>query len=147
MNDYLTKWRCDMCGEDIESADDGYVIWKSDAKSKEHGFKIIHAVKCDTSSSEYTMSSALNDFLGDRGLTILLSKLSPGPIKGEQGEFGCQIADLDEYVDFMRRVQTPHYEDARRHFKNSSLLDDYFDANEVAPYLPENLKRIVDRYS
>lgn len=147
MSDHQARWRCDVCGEDIKDPDDGYVIWKSNDQHKGHDFKIIHTGRCDKSSHLYSMSSALTDFLGERGLTVLLSMLSLGPIKAKLGQTGCQIADLDEFVDFMRRVQVPFYEEARSHFNDPSLLEDYSDANEVAPYLPEELKCISARYS
>jgi hypothetical protein len=144
MSQPLTYWYCDVCGEKIENVVGGYVIWKSGGL-KAHGFKIIHQGKCDT--NEYPSSAALSDFLGHAGLAYLFSKLSLGPVMLNNGQSShCQIEDFDEFVDFMRRVQVPHYEEARRHFNNRNLLEDLSDANEVYPYLPEQLESISNKY-
>jgi hypothetical protein len=77
-----------------------------------------------------------------------LTHLSLGPIKKNIGQGSyCDVADLDEFVDFIRRVQTPFYEEARAHFRNQDLLDDYTDANELLPYLREELQGIIKKYS
>lgn len=112
---------------------------------KSHNFKIIHKTKCDL--NDHIASAALEDFLGEKGLAYLLSKFSIGPIKNrmKQGPH-CEAADFDEFVDFIRRVQTPFYEQARRHFGNDNILDDYYDADEVFPYLPDQLKKIIKKY-
>lgn len=145
MSEPLSKWKCDVCGGFIESADDGYVLWKSDANHRSYGFKIIHQGKCDNHS--YPLSAALSDFLGPRGLTTLLAMLSLGPVaKNLSRPTHCDVADLDEFVDFVRRVQIPYYEEARPCFNNLDLLRAYSGANEICPYLPEELAGIPDRY-
>jgi len=139
------KWYCDVCGESINDVKDGYVIWKSDAQLKSHDFKIIHRQKCDI--KQYPSSAALEDFIGVDGLAKLLSMLSLGPIKENLGAGKHRdIADTDEFVDFVRRVQTPNYEEARRKFGDPDLLDDFSDSNEIAPYLQERLQRIIQSY-
>lgn len=145
MNKPLTKWYCDVCGKTIDDVKRGYVIWKKTEDFKSHSFKIIHQTKCDL--KDYRASAALEDFLGDNGLVYILSKLSLGPIKKRLSqEPHCDAAELDEFVDFIRRVQTPFYEEARRHFSNPDLLEDYSDANEVFPYFPEQLQKIVKQF-
>jgi hypothetical protein len=42
--------------------------------------------------------------------------------------------------------QTPFYEEARRHFSNRDLLAEYACANEVLPYLPEELETMVKQF-
>lgn len=145
MDQPLTIFYCDVCGQPISSVDQGYVIWKKDDDNKSRCFKIIHRQKCDR--KEYPASSALRDFLGPRGLAILTAKLSRGPIRAHLGQSHySDVADLDEFVDFMRRVQIPHYEEARRLFSREELIHWFADANEVAPYLPETLERIIREY-
>ncbi len=140
----LEQWYCDKCGEIIKSPREGYVIWKSDESFKSSGFKIIHQRRCDDKS--YRLSSALQDFLGLRGITYLLTFLSLGPIKEHLGQGKhCDIVDMDEFVDFFRRVQLPYYEEARQHFGDPDILDLCSDWNELAPYLPEELKKLVER--
>lgn len=145
MDQPLTKWYCDVCRETIEDVKNGLVIWKTTNESKSHGFKIVHQGKCD--QKDYFYSDHLENFLGDDGMGVLLSTLSLGPIKNLlYKDVHCAANDIDEFVDFMRRVQTPFYEEARRHFKNQDLLEEYSDSNQVTPYQPEELENIVEKY-
>ncbi len=142
----LQQWFCDTCGGVIEKPEDGYVIWRQDKDNLDFDFKIIHQSRCD--NSRYSSSAALGDFLGTEGLNILLSLLSYGQIKSNNGSLGGNsIKDMDEFVDFFRRLQTPYYEEARRHFWNGDLLADFSDANEMYPYQVEVLQRIISEYS
>jgi len=139
-----SKWYCDVCGEPIDDAKSGYVIWRSAAPSKDRDFKIIHQSRCDRKN--YESSNALEDFLGPRGVAYLLSFLSVGPaLHNPQGGYN-KVADMDEFVDFFRRCQTPFYEEARRRFQNERFREDFGDSNELYPYLPETLKRICENY-
>lgn len=145
MDEPLTKWYCDVCGEVIEDAGKGYVIWEQSSNMKDHGFKIIHQTKCDL--REYRSSFALGDFIGSDGLAYLLTFLSPGVIKRRLGEKPhCYIEDMDEFVDFVRQVQTPYYEEARRLFGNSDLLEDHDDDNQLGPYTQSSLRTIIKKY-
>lgn len=138
------SWYCDVCGQKIQNSNDGYVIWKTQPNA--HGFKIIHQGKCDLQGN-YIASAALDDFLGANGLAYLLTKLSYGVIAKNLGATPhCDITDFDEYVDFIRRVQTPSYEEARRRFSNPNLISDYSDANELLPYTQSELERIIKTY-
>lgn len=138
----LTRWYCDVCGDAVESVRDGYVTWQTTEKGRGYGYKIIHVGRCD--KDEDPSSSALEDFLGDRGLSYLLAQLSFGPLKlkGAKTSY-TRVENLDEFVDFFRRVQTPYYEEARRKFSDPEVIEDFSDSNEVAPYLPENLAAMV----
>jgi hypothetical protein len=138
MDEPLKTWYCDTCGEKIAHPSKGYVIWKNSPERKAHGFKIIHQGKCD--QDDHHASSALTDFLGPDGLAKLLSHLSVGPFKGGGRS---DVKDLDEYVDFIRRVQSPYYEEARKYFDNHDVAEAYADANEVLPYLQNQLKSIA----
>ncbi len=145
MDKPLTIWYCDVCGKPITSPREGYVIWQSKPDEKYKDFKIIHQRICDDKS--YHASSALEDFLGDKGLGTLLSFLSAGSILVDDGIKGAiRVSDLDDFVDFMRRVQTPYYEEARKYFSNSRLQDDFHGSNEAAPYNPSTLESIIKEY-
>lgn len=135
----LEQWYCDKCGNIIEKSSDGYVIWRSDKNLKYYDFKIIHQTKCDISA--YSASAALQDFLGVNGLVYLTSFLSLGPLKKTSYS---NVANNDEFVDFIRRVQIPYYEEARRKFTDPQVLEWHSDSNEVAPYFTEGLKRIIE---
>ncbi len=147
MDKPLESWYCDVCDEKIEDVNKGYVIWKVSDESKHHDFKIIHQKKCD-SKNDYPLSKALKDFIGEDGLTSLLSMLSLGPIKlMDSQESYSKIVDTDKFIDLIRRVQIPYYEEARRHFHESALLEEFSDSNEVYPYVSEELKRIINTYN
>jgi len=144
MEEPLKTWYCDVCGEKIEDASNGYVIWQSGGRTY-RGFKIIHQGKCDLKS--HPASAALNDFLGDKGLSYCMTFLSLGPVISNNGGAGhCYIQDFDEFTDFVRRVQLPYYEEARRLYGNPELLEDLSDANEFYPYVPEKMKALIQRY-
>jgi hypothetical protein len=140
----LTIWICDNCGNPIDRIQEGYVVWRL-INDKYGGFMIVHQDRCDPGSGQgYTHSLALEDFLGAKGLARLLAWLSLGPLRGPSDD-RPRVHDLDEYVDLVRRVQTPYYEEARHRFADEDVQYNLGDANEYAPYLPEVLKGIVDK--
>lgn len=144
MDKPLTKWYCDVCGNVIDDVEDAYAIWKSHETLRYHGFKIIHQKKCDL--KDHIASNALKEFVGEKGAAYLLSFLSVGPLKHNTENPYRSVSDVDEFVDFFRRCQTPYYEEARRRFGDSDLLENFGDSNEYYPYLPNVLKRIIEEY-
>lgn len=146
MDTPLTCWYCDVCKKPIDEIDRGYVIWRSDEAGMARDFKIIHKVVCD--DNQYPSSLALRDFVGPKGLVILTSLLSLGPIKSHFGDPPHnRVADMDQWVDLMRRVQIPHYEEARhRLFSKEAYLHENDDSNEVGPYLPDQLRAALQRH-
>jgi len=142
----LSQWYCDVCDKIIEKPEDGYVIWMNDENYRDYNFKIIHQSKCD--NHEFPSSMDINSFLGEEGRNMLLSFLSIGPIKHNIGQRGgMRIKNMDEFVDFFRRMQVPYYEEARKRFHNSNLLDDFSDANEIYSYQVKVLKKIIEKYT
>lgn len=132
MLDPLRQWYCDTCGGVIAEPHLGYVIWKMDDEGRNCGFKVIHQSICDRKG--YSLSGDIKSFLGEDGLNHLLSFLSIGPIKTRLREKNvCEVADLDEFVDLMRRMQLPFYEEARRRFSDEDVLYRFADANEEYP--------------
>lgn len=145
MDRFFTKWYCDACGQPIDDVKKGYVIWKTNDEARTHSYKIVHQGPCFL--KDYDASAELKTFLGEEGLVRLLAQLSIGPIMRLRGNKSqCDAADMDEFVDLVRRVQTPFYEEARRHFSNRNLLAEYARANEVLPYLPEELETMIKQY-
>ena len=51
MDEPLTIWYCDVCGEPIECSEHGYVIWQTTDEMKAYNFKIIHQGRCDIRAS------------------------------------------------------------------------------------------------
>lgn len=146
MNTPLTQWHCDVCGEPIKNVKDGYVVWDTDSQGRTTVIRIIHQSDCDDDS--LPNSAALEDFLGPNGLSRLLSLVSAGPIiNNGVHRYEKGFADMDVFVDLVRRLQIPHYEEARRKFSDPELRSDYYDANETAPYLQRDLVHIIEKYS
>ncbi|NED97939.1 hypothetical protein G1H11_21810 [Phytoactinopolyspora alkaliphila] len=137
----LKTWKCDICGEATESVEDAYAYWRDDVQGREVDFKIAHKMRCDP-GPEFVNCMDIDEFLGDDGLTRLLAMLSAGPLKGPQGG-EVHVADLNEFVDFVRRLHTPGYEEARPHFRSHEVQEAYCDTDEVFPYLQENLEQIA----
>lgn len=141
----LTHWYCDTCGKQIVSAKDGYVIWKDTGSEGPRSYRIIHHGRCDR-RGEYNSSAALVDFLGADGFATATALISVGTVIRNRGVGSVASGDVDDWVDFVRRVQLPYYEEARRCFNNPEYREEMSDANEVAPYLEENLKRTIRRF-
>ncbi len=136
----LTVWRCDTSGECIENVSEGHVIWRL-IGAKYGDCKIIHKARCDP-EGEYSDSMPLESFLGHDGLAMLLSWLNLGPLLG-RSRSTPEVHNLDEFVDFVRRVQTLFYEEARQLFSDEDVQYWLADANPNYPYLPETLKQIT----
>lgn len=133
----LTHWKCDNCGEIVDSAH-AYVVWNF-AQLEERGHSIIHRGKCDNGRKE--MSAPLKDFLGLDGLAKLTSLMAAGiagPVRT------TSIGNMREFVDFFRRVQLPHYEEARDKLRTDEVREEFRDASEVVPYLQDTLKRLAE---
>lgn len=148
----LTTWKCDKCGEKTVTADNGYVIWDGTVE-KERDFRIIHKAVCD--DRRFTSSLPLSDFLGPLGVAKLTSFLSLGIFINQtwseerlQANSAIRIADMDQFMDFFRRVQLPYYEEARPILRAPSeeVAEMLCDSSEVAPYIPHNLKSLIERY-
>lgn len=145
METMIGKWYCDECGNIIESPEDGYVIWKKTEDNKAFGFKIIHQTKCDDKT--FPSSVALNRYLGIDGMARLLALLSVGQIHRKNGiEISQRVVDVDEFIDLVRRIQTPLYEEARKYFGDPEVLANYGNDNESRPYTQENLEIIISEY-
>src|SRR6478736_5864673 len=113
-----TTWYCDTCHEEITDTTAALLAWK-DMRTEGGGyqsgdFRIVHkGKKCDYDNSMATLE--LSDMLGPDGLAHLLYFLSIGPLKGPTRP-ESRIVDMDQFVDIIRRLQTPRYEEARRYF-------------------------------
>lgn len=131
-------WWCDTCGERITDVDAGYLIFRTDNLRHSHDFRIIHQSRCDPRGA-YTSSIPLKDVVGGRGLAKLLSFLAVGPVLAKSESTNHRIRHMEEFVDLVRRVQTPGYERARRHFSDPTWKERMRDWNEYSPYVPDEL--------
>ncbi|WP_156523474.1 hypothetical protein [Dietzia sp. 111N12-1] len=144
MTTTLATWTCDTCGETIDGPEQGIVAWGHSPADEfaVDRFVIVHRLSvrpsCDPDGN--TSSMELAHMVGDQGFAILLSFLSVGPIRGGGGQ---KITNFDNYVDTVRRLQVPGYEQARSKFGSQEVADEFGDATEYSPYLPETLEKII----
>lgn len=149
----LQQWVCDTCGDLIEDPEHGYTEWVRDRvpPQKERGFRIVHHAlysprKPYRDCYTYHGSSVpLTDFLGENGMVRILSFLDVGELHATTYP-GPEVADLREYVEFVRRLRVPYYEEARRYWSIAEADGFFESANEIWPYIPDNLKMLIERY-
>jgi len=149
MDKPLTTWYCDSCGGPITDLTQSLLTWDTDDTGRATEFRIVHKSmggrQCDpyrAPSPRFTSSNELSNYVGADGLAALLSFLSAGPLIGKTASFP-RVADFDQFVDVVRRLQTPWYEEARSHFAEEEVRDALEDASETLPYLSDVLRRIV----
>jgi len=135
-------WRCDKCGEPVGHAD-GYVIWGNYGQP-DFEFRIVHQKVCDDKGFQSSMPLA--DFIGPDGLVKLTSMLSYGLHTKDAGRdvrSSHPLPDLDAWVDFVRRVQVPLYEQVRMLYLQPETRDDFSDAAESYPYLQKSITYLI----
>lgn len=139
-------WVCDTCAEPIRDAKDGYVIWDwIEVSGQTANFRIIHSAPCTSRALGREDASAhLPTLLGPDGLSFLLSFLSYGTLMGPSST-DTKVPNLDEFVDFVRRVQTSYYEQARRRFQDADVVDTFAGSTQFAPYTTEMLRWTAGR--
>ena len=135
-------WRCDECGEPV-TVKEGYVIWgRRDDPNGE--FRIIHQRVCDDRSM--TSSLPLADFLGADGLVKLTSMLSYGLLTYDTGitpRSEHRLPNIDAWVDLVRRVQVPHYEQVTLLYTQPEVRERFSDSNETYPYLQRTIATMM----
>lgn len=141
-----SEWYCDTCGDKIVDPTTSLVVWRLDDMGRGYDYRVVHKSiggrECDPGNEAgFLHSLEISNFLGAEGVAHLLSYLSQGPILG--GENSLRVGKMEQFVDLFRRMQTPYYEEARRHFACEEVTDQWSDANEVLPYVPESLNRIA----
>jgi hypothetical protein len=147
-----SRWRCDKCGEWIESAEDGWLEWdlESNPPFAKFAFRIVHHLPAsplegkDGCNDHANLSgNHLSYFVGQDGLSRLLAFLDPRT-NGIQSD-PCQIRDLPDYVDIMRRLLIANYEEARQYWRDAAEAG-FFDGNEIGAHDPETLTDILDEF-
>lgn len=139
----IDRWKCDTCGQQT-TISDGILFWRGDGrKDPITDFRITHKGQCDPGDEAGFMAfMPLDHMMGADGQQILLSFLSAGPLIGKGKG---RMMDHDAFVDVFRRLHTPWYEEARPALLGDHRLHNILDgANEYAPYLPEELKKIAN---
>ena len=90
----------------------------------------------------------LHKFLGTEGLQLFLSMLDVGLLLDPSGDHMPTPPEMRSFVDTVRRLHIPYYEEARQYFSEAEAdADGHFsDQNEVSVFLPETCKAIIERY-
>ncbi len=141
----LKQWICDTCGEIIEKADDGWFEWYKDKKtSLNMGFRIVHhrqsCMYNDPVIERHNRMVAdlnLTDVIGGDGLGALLFRMELSETK----DFN-KLADIKEYIDIIRRLHLPYWEEARQYWHMA--LGDGFD--DGCDYSEARLISIINEY-
>ncbi|HET7000504.1 MAG TPA: hypothetical protein VFI33_04320 [Puia sp.] len=151
----LEQFYCDTCDMLIEKVDDGAVEWKdkSEAPEGRHlsgSFRICHNTKTKNcyqpERTGYNNNSALSKFLGEEGYIQLLDFIDRGS-RIDKNYSGTRISDMREYVEFVKRLTIPHYEEAR-HYWDEAQQDGFFDnIGEHKYFLKETLTELIEKYS
>lgn len=108
----LKKWICDSCDGIIKRPEDGWVEWYS-KKSGDSNFRIVHhQSSCmyeDNLRGQNTLVKDLNltDMIGPDGLANSLFRIE----LSDEGKI--KIGDLKAFVEILRRLHVPHWEEAR----------------------------------
>ena len=138
----LTRWTCDDCGQDV-SGDDGVLMFQNESAEPflAYEFRIVHPLSCQR-ASDNAVTEELHTYLGEDGLTRLLAYLTAGP--GRAREPGLAVRDVDEFVDLIRRLHTPYYEQARERFTDPQIARALSRDDRWHPYRPANLRRLAE---
>lgn len=103
------QWLCDICGEIIESANDGMLEWDSymseDGKVDAKNFRIVHGrwlKRCNNGSKDHLADGHLHWYTGPDGLNQLLSM------------YGRYNFDPIEFNRIIRRIHVDFYEEGAR---------------------------------
>lgn len=112
----LKQWICDSCGEIIEKPEDGWFEWYQDKKTDlSAGFRIVHHRdscmyndRVLNQQGRTTLDLNLTDVLGGGGLGYLLFSIELSEKKGVY-----KLADLEEFIEMIRRLHLPYWEEAR----------------------------------
>jgi len=158
----LKQWICDECHQRIDDPDRGHMEWIVDQRDRAAGFRIVHQgrswpgpVRGEPSASvldcrRYTQHFGRHDldltqFLGTDGLVEMLALLDPGP--HHQPDFnGPHVRNVREFVEVVRRLHVPYYEEARLYWDRARRDGFFEDMNEVVIFLPFTLKSLVEKY-
>ena len=158
----LTQYFCDTCGQVINNPNEGWIEWLSEyneetGKEENYGFKIVHHLKYSPLANEHRKRGCyqydngaatwhLHQFIEDNyKMAHILGLLDIGPYHQKEYK-GPTVKDMREYVEFVRRLTIPHYEEARKYW-DEAVRDGYFgDSNEVRIYGADFLQGLIERY-
>jgi hypothetical protein len=152
----LEQWYCDYCGEVIASPREGYIEWLVEDDIAD-AFRIVHHASASPRRPgedcyHHTAHRGRHDMhldrcVGPAGLPYLLSFLDLGPVHDPDEEHTVRVRSVREFVEVMRRLTLPYYEEARTLW-GIATEGGFFDGggNEIWVYLPDTLKTLIKQY-
>lgn len=142
----LQQFKCDACGQIIARPDVGWVEWLAGPTrgTKAHGFRIVHnSNRCQYPTSGRVQDVHLTRLLGPDGLAMLLALVAPG---GRTGNREDGVESLEEWGELVRRLQIPHYEEARQYWSDAETDDFFAGLGQHAFYSQATLRTILIQY-
>ncbi len=159
----LKQFICDTCSEVINSPEEGWIEWISKLDPVKHtreihSFNIVHQYSASPLAKTNNegcyqhqgksgrSDNHLNQFISENyKMANILRMLDIGPYHNPVFK-GTDITDLRQYVETVRRLTIPYYEEARLYW-NKAKEDGYFDgSNEISIYGVENLKYLIEKF-
>lgn len=159
----LEQFICDTCEKIIEKPSDGMLEWidydNDETNSHEiHSFRIVHQFGASPkpnesnnscfkhNNSEGGSTDNLCDYLdADNKMARILSFLDEDIYEKTYSD--CPITDMRNYVNTVRRLTIPYFEEAIQ-FWNDAKNDGYFaNVNDVQVYEADTLKALIVKYS
>lgn len=140
--DPLKEFYCDTCGK-VMRAEEAWLLWKRNAENIISQFRIVHLSKENNCfhSRDSAPSIPVSDLTGENGLAITTSILTLGYLIYPDHKYSVPLESIAEFVDVIRRLHVPHYEEARKKFDSSNPA---VEPNGAAEYLQDNLKKICE---
>lgn len=139
------SWKCDSCGEEIQTVDTGWVEWKVQVDGhppyRKYDFRLVHhgveGKRCIYDSKAFPRGTSVGDlhlksFIGQDGLMTLMEFLSDNP------------SSADEIIELCKRIHITDYDEARGWF-NAAINEGVFEPNtKPGFYSIADIKRTVE---
>tara|TARA_R110002110_G_scaffold397857_1_gene613225 strand:- start:284 stop:754 length:471 start_codon:yes stop_codon:yes gene_type:complete len=150
----LRQWVCDKCGDLINSANEGVLQW-TDYEAKDHryyistGFYIVHNnINCSFYKREEPVKDInLSEISGEIGILHMLSFFDKGIfIENQYPGLRLTNNDIRSLSEIWRRMQIPHYEEARLYY-NEARMDGLLNGeNEISMHTQRVLLKMIKKY-
>jgi len=159
----LKNFICDCCGGIINDPEEGYVEFYRIRNENDiyihHEFRIVHHAPhspnyingghCYTHEEKMGRGDlSLKDFINSPNrVAEILSFVDIGEIHDPMFRPYSKVADVRGFVEFVRRVAIPYYEEARLYLKQANQEGFIGDQNEISIYSESVLKSIIENYN
>jgi hypothetical protein len=146
----LNQFICDNCGGIIDGVENGFVEWLVEPEtSLNYNFTIVHAPQNpgDTLGClQHQPQSSyihLEYLMSDEGLIQILWFLDTGLYYAPAYQ-GPKVKDMREFVELVRRLKLPYYEEARNYIFDTP---DFDHGDELTMYSALNLRALIETNS